>query len=168
MKHRTNGLLLLATALLWTAPALSHDFESGSIRIDHPWSRATPPGAPVAGGYLKIENKGPDADRLVSIKSEIAARAELHESVVKDGVASMRPLDGALEVPAGQSVELGSGGIHIMFMKPSATLKKDDKFKATLVFEKAGPIEVEFVVQSMGSRAPEESSDHGGDHGAGQ
>lgn len=166
MKTRAFAILSIAASLVATA-ALSHDFQSGTIRVDHPWSRATPPGAPVAGGYLKIENAGTEPDRLVSVASEIAASTELHESVVKDGVASMRPLDGPLEVPAGQTVEVGAGN-HIMFVKPARTLKKGDEFKATLVFEKAGPIEVVFVVQGMGSRAPEEASEHGTGHGAGQ
>jgi len=166
MKTRIIAVLSVVASLVATA-AWSHEFQVGSIRIDHPWSRATPPGAPVAGGYLKIENIGTDPDRLVSMTSEIAASTELHESVVKDGVASMRLLDGPLEVPAGQTVEVGAGN-HIMFVKPVRTLKKGEEFKATLVFEKAGPIEVVFVVQGMGSRAPEEGSEHGAGHGAGQ
>jgi len=166
MKTRSITFVTAVASLVATS-ALSHDFQGGSIRIDHPWSRATPPGAPVAGGYLKIENAGAEPDRLVSVTSEIAASTELHESVVKDGVASMRPADGPLEVPAGQTVEVGAGN-HIMFLKPVRTLKTGEEFKATLVFEKAGPIEVVFVVQGMGSRAPEGGSEHGAGHAAGQ
>lgn len=166
MRTLTTAILSII-ASLFASPAFSHGFESGSIRIDHPWSRATPPGAPVAGGYLKIENTGTEADRLVSATSEIAASTELHESVVKDGIASMRPMAGPLEIAAGQTVEIGAGN-HIMFVKPVKTLKKGDEFKATLVFEKAGPVEVVFVVQGMGSRAAEEGSAHGSGSGTGQ
>lgn len=165
--HSRAIVFLAAVASLVATSALAHDFQGGSIRIDHPWSRATPPGAPVAGGYLKIENTGTEPDRLLSVTSDIAARTEIHESQVKDGVASMRPMAGPLEVPPGQIVEVGAGN-HIMFVKPVRTLKKGDKFKATLVFDKAGPIEVVFVVQGMGSRTPDEGTSHGADHGTGQ
>lgn len=146
--------------MVFAFPALAHDFKAGSIEIEHPWSRATPPRAPVAGGYLEIRNTGSEPDRLVSASSEIAAKTELHESVMKDGIMSMRPLKGPLEIPAGQTVRIGEGN-HIMFMKPARTLRQGDMFKATLTFEKAGPIAVEFVVQGMGSRKAEETPDHG-------
>ncbi|MGH6923837.1 MAG: copper chaperone PCu(A)C, partial [Propylenella sp.] len=83
--------LALAAGLL-LAPAgnaFAHEFKAGSLLIDHPWARATPPGAKVAAGYLTIENHGGEADRLVSATAEIAAQVELHESVVVDGIARM-------------------------------------------------------------------------------
>src|SRR3546814_16288744 len=71
--------------------ALAHDYKVGDIRVDHPWSRATPHGAKVAGEFLVLENAGA-ADRLVSVSSEIAEHAEIHQMSMKDGVMSMRPL----------------------------------------------------------------------------
>ena len=52
----------LAGSMLATA-ASAHEYKAGSIEIKHPWSRATPKGASVAGGYLKITNKGAAPDR---------------------------------------------------------------------------------------------------------
>lgn len=164
MKPR-KAALIAAFSFAFLLPAAAHDFRAGSLEIDHPWSRATPPGAPVAGGYLKIENDGSTPDRLLVITSDIASKAEIHESAVTDGVASMRLLEKPIEIAPGQSVELKLGGTHIMFMKPVRTLKAGDRFTARLTFEKAGDVDVEFVVQGMGSRAPEETPDHG-QHGA--
>jgi len=155
----TTLAMLLAVALL-VAPAAAHNFEVGPIRIGHPWARATPPVAPVAGGYLKLVNAGPAPDRLVSISSAIAERVEIHESTIVDGIARMRPVTGGVEVGAGATVEMKPGGTHIMFIKPDRPLKEGDVVPAILTFEGAGTVEVEFAVQGMGAPEPADAS-HG-------
>ena len=75
------GSAVFAFALLFVGAhsALAHEFKAGDIEIEHPWSRATPAGAKVAGGYFTIVNKGSAPDRLLSIASDISGKAELHE-----------------------------------------------------------------------------------------
>ena len=99
---------------------LAHEFKVGDLEIEHPWSRATPAGAKVAGGYFTIINKGSTPDRLLSISSDISDKAELHEMGVKDGVMTMRPVTGGLEIPAGGKVALAPGGYHLMFIGSEA------------------------------------------------
>lgn len=152
--------------LAWPASltsAAAHEFEIGDIVIDHPWSRATPAVAPSAGGYFTLTNNGTEPDRLVSITSPLAERVEIHESTVVDGVARMRPLPDGVEIAAGETVELQPGQIHLMFLRPSAPLVEGERFDATLSFEKAGDVEVEFMVQGMGARptTAESHEDHG-------
>ncbi len=136
----------LALALLLAGPwaASAHEFKVGDLEIDHPWSRATPPGAKVAGGYFTVTNHGSAPDRLVSISSDIAAKAEVHEMAVKDGVMTMRPVEGGLEIPAGGKLELKPGGYHLMLMGLKHPAKQGENFPATLTFEKAGSVTVEF------------------------
>ncbi|RUZ41237.1 copper chaperone PCu(A)C, partial [Mesorhizobium sp. M7A.F.Ca.US.003.02.1.1] len=112
------GIAVLALALLFTGAqsVFAHEFKVGDLEIGHPWSRATPAGAKVAGGYFTITNKGSAPDRLVSISSDVSEKAELHEMGVKDGVMTMRPVAGGLEIPAGGKVTLAPGGYHLMFM----------------------------------------------------
>jgi copper(I)-binding protein len=144
--------LAFCVALILSAAAASaDDYTKGSLTIAGPWSRATPHGASVAAGYFVIANKGADADRLVSALSEIADRVEIHEMRVEQGIAKMRPLAHGLEVKAGASAKLEPGGYHLMFMSLKRPLKGGDRFKGTLVFEKAGSVEVEFAVQAMGA-----------------
>ncbi len=145
-------LLPFAAAMVLIAGAASAlDYTKGSLKIDRPWSRATPHGAQVAGGYLVIENKGADADRLVGVTSEIAGRVEIHEMTEQDGIMKMRPLARGLEIKAGAIAKIEPGGFHVMFMDLKRPLKEGEKFKGTLVFEKAGPLEVEFKVEAMGA-----------------
>jgi copper(I)-binding protein len=147
---------LAAAALLLSAGcAAAHDFKAGPLKIGHPWSRATPAGAKVGGGYLSIENTGTTADRLVSVSVPFAARAEVHEMAVKDGIMTMRPLDQGVEVPAGAKVEFKPGGYHIMFMELKQPLKQGEMMKGTLTFEKAGTVEVEFKVDSIAAKGGE-------------
>ncbi|TIT67365.1 MAG: copper chaperone PCu(A)C [Mesorhizobium sp.] len=138
---------------------LAHEFKLGDLEIGHPWSRATPTGAKVAGGYFTITNNGSTPDRLLSITSDISEKAELHEMGVKDGVMTMRPVTGGLEIPAGGKVVLGPGSYHVMFMDLKQPPKQGEMFAATLTFEKAGTVTIKFAVQAMGSAAPQEDND---------
>jgi len=142
----------LVAALILATPAFAHDFSKGSLRVEHPWSRATPKGASVGAGYLVIENRGSAADRFLSVKvsPEIAERTEIHEMAVTDGVMRMRPLAKGVELAPGKTVKFEPGGLHVMFMNLKRPLEKGQRIKATLVFEKAGEIEVEFAVEAMG------------------
>jgi copper(I)-binding protein len=147
---------LLAWCALLSAfvalPSSAHDYTKESLHIAHPWSRATPRGASVGAGYLTIENRGALADRFVSvsISQELAGRAEIHEMAVHDGVMRMRPLPHGIEIAPGMAARLEPGGLHVMFLDLRRPLEKGDRFKATLRFERAGDVEVEFVVEAMG------------------
>src|SRR3954462_11614042 len=126
-------------------------FKLGDLTVTSPWTRATPGGAKIAGGYLKIFNNGTSADRFIGAKSDAAAHVEIHEMSMNDGVMKMRPLPNGLEIKPGETVELSSGGYHLMFMDIKQPLKAGDTFKATLQFEKAGPLEVSFNVNALGA-----------------
>lgn len=157
---RLMSALLIALSFSISG-AMAHDYSKGSLHIEHPWSRATPKGASVGAGYLIVENRGADADRLVSVSvpAEIAGRAEIHEMAMQDGVMRMRPLPRGIEIAPGMSARLEPGGLHLMFLDLKRPLEKGDRFKATLAFEKAGAVEVEFVVEAMGS-APQHNMGH--------
>lgn len=147
------GILAFTMMLLFamTQGLLAHEFKTGDIEIVHPWSRATPDGAKVAAGYISLKNEGTEADRLVSATGAIAGKTEVHEMAVDaNGIMTMRPVEGGIEIPAGATVELKPGGIHIMFMNLKQGVKEGEKFAGTLTFEKAGSIEVEFDVQAIG------------------
>jgi copper(I)-binding protein len=151
------SLLAALTFVGSAAAALAHDYTAGPLKIGHPWTRATPAGAAVAGGYLTLQNTGSAPDRLIGGSAEIAGHVEIHEMAVKDGVMTMRPLDKGLEVSAGTSVELKPGSYHVMFMDLKRQLKEGESVKGTLTFEKAGTVPVEFSVQSIGAREPSHS-----------
>ena len=134
-----------------TAGAPAHDFRVGALEIARPWSRATPKGATVAGGYLKIINKGTAPDRLIGGSAEVAKRFELHEMRMNDGVMRMRELKGGLDIPPGATVELKPGSYHVMLTGLTRPLAKGEKLKGTLTFEKAGKVDVEFTVEDIGA-----------------
>ena len=141
------------SALLLAQAAAAHEFQLGQLTIGHPWSRATLPGAKVAAGYLTVKNAGSSADRLISVTADIAGKGEIHEMTVKDGVMTMRPLDGGIEIPGGGEVKLEPGSYHIMFMELKAPAVEGERFPGTLTFEKAGTVEVEFAVEKAGGKA---------------
>jgi copper(I)-binding protein len=129
--------------------AAAHDYKLGALEIKDPWTRATPKGATVAGGYLTIVNTGATTDRLVGGSAAGAVRFEIHEMAMTGGVMRMRPLPKGLEIKPGATVELKPGSFHLMFMGLKVPLEQGKKVKGTLVFEKAGTIEVEYAVEAI-------------------
>lgn len=136
------------------AQGMSGMFKAGDIVIETPWLRATPHGASVAGGYMKITNNGKEPDRLVSATLEGAPRVELHEMRMSGAVMQMRPLAQGIELKPGATVELKPGGYHVMGMDLTRGFKEGDRVKGTLTFEKAGKVEIEYRVGSMGAASP--------------
>src|SRR5262245_31366287 len=147
-------LALAALLMGLSFGAQAADYKLGSLEIGHPWSRATPPTAQAAGGFLVITNKGSTADRLIAVKTAASDKAEIHEMKMDGNVMRMRELEKGLEIPPGATVELKPGGFHIMFMGLKAPFAKDQRVPITLVFEKAGSIDVDLTVDAMGAQAP--------------
>ena len=129
------------------------------VQVEQPWTRATPPGAKVAGGYLVIRNRGGAPDRLVGASSPAADKVELHVHSMEGGVMRMREAP-AYEVPANGSFELKPGGAHLMFMDIKRAFKEGEKIPVKLKFEKAGEVSAEFQVGSLGQSAPPAAHKH--------
>jgi len=134
--------------------ALADDVKLGDLTISGLWSRATPPKAPSAGGYLSIANAGKEPDRLVEVSTPIAGKAGLHQMDMKNGVMTMRPVEGGIAIPPGGKVDLTPDGLHIMFTELKQGLKAGDKVPVTLTFEKAGKTDVVLMVMPIGSKGP--------------
>lgn len=133
-------------------PAATSATRAGSLLIEAPWTRATPDGARVAGGYMRITNTGTAPDRLIGGSLPAAGRFEVHEMAVNGGVMTMRQLGQGLEIAPGATVELKPGGYHVMFLDLKEQLKQGAPIKGTLKFEKAGTVEVEYHVAPIGAR----------------
>lgn len=146
----------LAAAILVVTPAFAHNGVThlGSINISLPFSRATLPNAPVAGGFLTIENTGTEPDRLLSVASDIAGETQIHEMALEGDVMKMRQLADGVEIPAGETVVLAPGGVHIMFMGLKQTLVEGETVAVTLTFEKAGTVEILLPVEAAAADAP--------------
>ena len=152
-----KAILAALVLLPMAAPVAAHQYTVGSLVIDHPWARATPPGARVAGGYLTITNRGKKADRLIGGTAASAQAVEVHESSVSaDGIARMRPLAEGLLIPPGETVTLQPGGVHLMIIAPTKALKIGESYSAALRFESAGEVPLEFDVVSIGGQPASE------------
>lgn len=121
---------------------------AGDLTIDGYWAKAMLPGQPVAGGFLKLTNNGTADDILISASSPKSGRLELHEMAMKGDVMEMREIKGGIVVPAGQSVELAPGGLHLMFFEVSEAFKQGDMVPVTLTFEKSGKVELMLPVMN--------------------
>jgi periplasmic copper chaperone A len=169
MTYRTSFLALIV-ALGLTAPMavlaqdaaapaagheMAHEVALGDLVVSGGFSRATLPNAPVGGGFLTITNKGATDDRLIGATSPVSGDVQLHEMAMEGDVMKMRELPDGIPVPAGETVTLQPGGLHLMFMQLTGPLVEGTSFPVTLTFEKAGAVTVELNVASSGAKAPE-------------
>jgi periplasmic copper chaperone A len=146
--------IALLLTVLAASGALAESYKIGALQIDQPWARATAPSAPAGGGFLKITNSGTTPDRLVSASSPAADLVQVHEMKMDGNVMRMREVEKGLEIPPGGSVTLAPGGYHLMMMGLKGPLKQGTKVPVKLVFEKAGPIEIELSVAGLGATQP--------------
>lgn len=141
-----NRFMTFAAALLLAAPAFAHELVVGDLMIIHPHIPQPAESAMAAGGFVAVTNAGTEADRLIGVESDFAAKSELHESRVDEsGMGSMTPVE-AIEIPPGGTVSLEHGSYHIMFMGLKAPLTEGQLVKGALIFERAGRVEIEFMV----------------------
>jgi periplasmic copper chaperone A len=146
--------LALVASLVLANAALA---QSGQPEVSNAWARATPGRATDGAAYMTIQS--PTADRLVSVSSPVSQKAELHTMSMTGMVMQMRPL-GVLDLPAGQSVSLTPGGMHVMLLGLGQPLREGQHFTLTLNFEKAGAKSVDVVVAKPGAMGPALTPQH--------
>jgi periplasmic copper chaperone A len=168
--HRGRKLTLavsiaIASALAtFSFPVAAHEVQAGDLTIEHPHARATVAVQKNGAAYMVIRNRGNEPERLLGARTGEAQAAELHgTTVTAEGVARMRPAQ-AVEIPPGGEAKLAPGGLHLMLVQLKSPLVEGTSFPMTLVFERAGEIEVEVMVESLRGGGQE---GHGGGHGAG-
>ena len=126
-------------AILGTAvPAQAHEEKTGDITIVHPWSR---PAAQGQNGviYLEIRNRGAADDRLIAVSTPLSTKVELHRSTMEEGIHRMERVE-SIVVPAGGTVELAPGGLHVMLIDLKFMLMAEETIPVTFTFERSGAI----------------------------
>ena len=149
-----KALVLAAALMLIVAPGVAETYKAGAIEIEQPWARATPKGATIGAGYMKITNTGTEPDRLVGGSAPFAGRLEVHSMTMEQGVMKMREMKEGLEIKPGETVEFKPGGYHVMFVGLKEPLKQGDDLTVTLKFAKAGTVEVKYPVEAVGAGGP--------------
>ncbi|HHY50607.1 MAG TPA: copper chaperone PCu(A)C [Alphaproteobacteria bacterium] len=136
-------------------------FTAGDITVSGAFTRAMLQGAKVGAGYMTITNNGTAADRLIGATTAATDKVELHNMSTEDGMMKMVPVEGGIEIPAGESVTLAPGGLHIMFLEPRAPFKEGECVDVVLTFETAGELGVQLNVGGVGaSEAPAGEHQH--------
>ncbi len=139
------GAVAALGAALFAPGLFAHEVDTPTLKISHPWARPTVPGQNGGGGFLAIENKSKQPERLLGGSSP-AGRVELHQMSMEGSIMRMREIEG-IDLPPGAKVELTAGGLHIMLMDLKAPLKLGDKLPLTLRFKNAGEVKVEMWVE---------------------
>ena len=103
------------------------------VSVKDPWVRATVPQQKATGAFMQITST--QNARLVEVKSPVAGVVEVHEMAMEKDVMRMRALPNGLDLPAGKTVELKSGGYHVMLMDLKQQMKEGDTVPLTLIVE---------------------------------
>jgi copper(I)-binding protein len=145
---RLRRVAWLATFLAAAVCAADrHAVHAGRIVVSDAWTRPTAAGMPMGVAYFVVRNDGTRADAIVSASTPAAARVEFHQTTLTGGMARMRPLQN-IDVPAGASVAVAPGGIHLMLVDLASALSAGTRVPLTLVFRDAGRVEVELAVEA--------------------
>jgi len=155
--------LLALTACSPDAPSASPQAEAASIAISDAWVNQPPPGAAVAGAYLRLTNPGTRVDRLLKVDTMAAERVEIHQMQTVSGMMQMREIEDGLPLPAGETTHLAPGGLHLMLIAPRAELTVGDEVEMTLSFKHAPAQTVVFQVRSL--MDTDDAPAHEGHHG---
>ena len=160
-KFGTRGMAafaaILAAPFLAQFPATTAhaaDYDVGSIHISQPWARATPKGASTGAAYMTVTNKGTAPDRVVCVSSDASAQCQIHSMTMEDGVMKMRPVEGGLEIKPGETVTLKPASFHVMLVDLKHPLEAGQTIKATLKFDNAGTVDVDYPIAAIGAPAP--------------
>ena len=149
LKTLSISILSLGFCGSLMAQDVSKTVTTNAIKIENAYTRATAPGQQVAGGFMKIENKG-TADQLVSASSPVAGEVQLHEMSMDGNVMKMRQVKD-IAVPANGTVELKPGGYHLMFLNLKGPFNAGQTVPVKLKFAKAGEVEVKLPVNAVGA-----------------
>jgi len=133
--------IVLAFAMLAAAPALAD-----KLAVTDAWARTTPPGVQMGAVYFRLHNATSKSDRLLKLRTSVAAAAEVHRTEIVEGMARMREVS-VLHVAPGEKLEFAPGGLHVMLMGLKGPLKEGQTFPLELVFEVAGPQKVTVTVR---------------------
>lgn len=154
VKFLLSIIVTIIVTLALPVLAAAHDYRLGDLEIIHPFIYETAKTARAGGGYVTIANTGSEADRLIGVRADFP-KVQIHESYEENGVHRMRPA-GELTIAPGETLELAPGGYHVMFMGLSKPFEAGEEVPVTLIFERAGEIEVRFRVVPR-----DEGMDHG-------
>tara|TARA_B110000444_G_scaffold185377_1_gene174445 strand:- start:298 stop:702 length:405 start_codon:yes stop_codon:yes gene_type:complete len=116
------------------------------ILLDHGFVRATPPGQKMTAAYMCLTNSGAEDVVIEGVSIKIAARTEIHESYVRDGMMAMRQLP-LITVPAGGRVELVPGGMHMMLFGVTNPLNEGEEVNIVLQYKNAASQQFYLPVQ---------------------
>jgi hypothetical protein len=119
------------TFLVLAAASVISTAAFAQVTVSDPWIRATVPAQKTAGAFMQL--RSPKATRLVDVQTPVAGRAEVHQMAMEGQTMRMQKVDG-IDLPAGQTVNLASGGYHVMLFDLKQQLKDGEQVPLTLTF----------------------------------
>ncbi len=145
-----KAVMIASSLLLSTlSGVVSAGGVADTIDVTNPYVRGVPPGQPNSAAFMTITSKAGEDHALVAAESGVSKVVELHTHVMEEGMMKMRKIE-KIDLPAGQSVNLQPGGLHVMLIGLQQELVPDRPVTINLVFDDGSKKEIQAPVQSMG------------------
>jgi copper(I)-binding protein len=154
LRRSACAAVLFAVSLGLIGGAKAADYKAGALEISQPWARATPKGADSGAAYLTVTNTGKTPRRLSCVSSDAAAKCQIHQMSMHDGVMQMRPVEDGVQIKPGETVTFKPGGYHIMLSELKRALQQGNPVEATLKASDGSTVTVQFPVAAIGAPAP--------------
>lgn len=140
-------ILLVMVIMIFLLAACSSSGDG--IKVEGAWGRVSPMNAENGAFYMQLVNESSEDDALLRATTDLCGTVELHESYMsEEGMMAMRPVEGGnIPVPAGETIELKVGGLHVMCLGVTNGFEAGQTVPVTLVFEKAGEIQVDVEIR---------------------
>lgn len=146
MSFTSKFIVAAAASLFMTGAAMA---DGMGLLAKDAYARAATPNAKAGAAFMMIMNHSDQDDRLIGASSEVAKKVELHTHIDQgNGVMKMTHIEGGIAIAAGEMHMMQRGGDHVMLMGLNQSLIQGDTIKVTLVFEKAGEVEIEVPVDN--------------------
>ncbi len=152
-RHILPSVFILLTGCLSTGQA------APPVSIEQAWIPEAPPVVSVLAGYMTLKNADTRTATIMAASSPAFGRVEIHRTVIKDGMASMQQ-QSSLDIPAGQSVQLKPGGLHLMLIEPKKPLKQDDVVDVQFQMKDGSQLSARFTVKRNSGAGNEHQHHH--------
>ena len=158
------GLALAGVCFVGMPKAMAETYTAGQIEVSQPWAR--PSTVNTGAAYFTLTNKGDSSDALTSVQGDVAKEVELHTMTMDGNIMRMRRVE-KLILPAGKSISIEPGGLHVMLIGLKKPLVEGETFPLHLTFAKAGGVDIIVHVQAKPPVPTGATMPHGDSSGMG-
>ena len=141
-------ILICLSIIFFSFSAFTHKFETSNMVVEHLWMKISNTNGV---GYFEIKNISSDDIYLTGLVSKDVKKIEIHEVIMEDDIAKMRPVVGGIRIKTGETMEFKPMGNHLMFFGINKDYEEGQMMEVALIFKSLENLDVRFKIDSVKS-----------------